>query len=41
MDPLPHIDPHPTRYDQPKARRSWWVCLLKFLAKLILRRKGG
>lgn len=22
-------------------RRPWWVCLLKFLVRLILRRKGG
>lgn len=28
------------RPEPPKARRPWWVCLLKFLAKLILRRKS-
>ncbi len=24
----------------PEPRQPWWVCLLKFLARLILRRKN-
>lgn len=31
----------PTPAPPAEPRRPWWVCLLKFLIRVLLRRKGG
>ena len=35
------MTPGPAPEPSPEPRRPWWVCLLGFLLRFLLRRKGG